>query len=152
MNKDRPQAEAELARLLIPIARRWRAEADRAVADFGLSDATGWVLLHVFRLGDGVRQSELAAAVDVQGASLVRLIDQLERAGLVERRVDAQDRRANRVLLTGEGRLMAGRIEQALGLIRHELLDGVTDADLAAANRVLRLLTERVSERRGKRG
>jgi MarR family transcriptional regulator for hemolysin len=152
MKKDRTANEAEFARVLLPLARRWRAEADHAVAEFGLSDATGWVLLHVFRLGDGVRQGELATAVDIQGASLVRLVDQLERAGLVERRVDAQDRRANRVLLTENGRAMAGRIEQALGLIRREMFEGIGDAELASAKAVLNLLAERVAERRGKRG
>ena len=50
----RAEAGAEFARRILPLARRWRAEADRAVADLGLSDETGWLLLHVGRLGDGV--------------------------------------------------------------------------------------------------
>ncbi len=144
----RTVAEAEFARRLLPLARRWRAVADRAVAGFGLSDATGWVLLHVGRLGDGVRQTELAGALDIQSASLVRLIDQLERSGLVERRVDAGDRRVNRVFLTAAGETTVVQIEQALGAIRQELFEGIADANLATANRMLALLDQRVTARR----
>lgn len=144
----RTVAEAEFARRLLPLARRWRAVADRAVAGFGLSDATGWVLLHVGRLGDGVRQTELAAALDIQSASLVRLIDQLEGTGLVERRVDGGDRRVNRVFLTAAGETSVVEIEQALRAIRQELFDGIADTDLAAANRMLALLDQRVTARR----
>lgn len=152
MDFDRFETEAEFARVLLPLARRWRAEADHAVAGFGLSDATGWVLLHVLRLGDRVRQGDLAAVLDIQGGSLVRLIDQLEKAGLVERRVDAQDRRANHVLLTDAGRAMAGGIERALEEIRRAMFEGVGDRDLAIANDVLKRLSMRVVERREQRG
>jgi len=142
-------AEAEFARRLLPLARRWRAVADRATAAFGLSDATGWVLLHVGRLGDGVRQTELAGALDIQGASLVRLIDQIERAGLVERRVDAGDRRVNHVFLTAAGKTTVVEIEQALHTFRRELFEGIADTDLATANAMLALLDQRVTARRG---
>ena len=144
----RATAEAEFARRLLPLARRWRAVADAAVAGFGLSDATGWVLLHVGRLGDGVRQTELAGALDIQGASLVRLIDQLERAELVARRVDAEDRRVNRVELTEAGENAVVQMEQALRQIRHELFEGVGDEELRMANTMLELLDHRVSARR----
>ena len=144
----RTTAEAEFARRLLPLARRWRAVADAAVAGFGLSDATGWVLLHVGRLGDGVRQTELAGALDIQGASLVRLIDQLERAGLVARRVDADDRRVNRVDLTKAGEGTVVKMEQALRQIRHELFEGIGDDELRMANTMLEHLDQRVSARR----
>ncbi len=144
----RPVAEAEFARRLLPLARRWRAVADRAVAGFGLSDATGWVLLHVGRLGDGVRQTELAAALDIQSASLVRLIDQLERTGLVERRIDSDDRRVNRVFLTAAGETTVVQIEQALRAIRQQLFEGIADTDLTTANTILALLDQRVTARR----
>jgi MarR family transcriptional regulator for hemolysin len=139
----RIEAEAEFARRILPLARRWRAEADAAVADLGLSDATGWLVLHVGRLGDGVRQIELAAA-------LVRLVDQVEALGLVGRRTDAQDRRANRIFLTDAGRAMVGRIETSLRAIRQHLFEGVDDQDLDTANRVLAWLDQRMLAKREK--
>lgn len=144
--------EADFGRLLLPVARRWRAEADRAVATLGLSHASGWALLHVGRLGSGeagVRQGDLAAAIDMRGSSLVPLLDRLEQAGLVARETEDGDRRVNRIHLSAQGRALVDRLETALRAIRRELLDGVEEADLTAAVRVMGALERRMSARRG---
>lgn len=140
--------EADFGRVLLPLARRWRAEADRAVAGLGLSHASGWVLLHVGRLGENVRQSDLAAALDMQGPSLVRLIDRLESDALVGRRPEAGDRRINRVSLTPAGRALVEHIEGALTILRHEMLDGIDDTDLAIATDAMHRLDACMLERR----
>lgn len=48
----------------------------------------------------GVRQVELADKLEVQPITLARLIDQLEKLNLVERRADPSDRRAYLIYLT----------------------------------------------------
>jgi DNA-binding MarR family transcriptional regulator len=68
----------------------------------------------------------LAVGIDIRGALLVWLIDQLEVAGLVQRRVDAQDRRA--------------------------MFEGIDDRDLEMANDVLRRSAIRAVERWEHRG
>jgi MarR family transcriptional regulator, transcriptional regulator for hemolysin len=149
MKSDRIAMEAIFGREILPLARRWRAEADRAVADLGLSHASGWALLQVGRLGDAVRQSDLAAELDMQGPSLVRLIDKLEADALIARRLDEADRRVNRIHLTEAGAALVDRIEQALRRIRHEMLDGIDDDALNVATRVLLRISQRIAERRG---
>lgn len=145
MEFDRLAAEADFARILLPLGRRWRTLADRALAEFGLSDATGWLFIHVARLGDRVPQSELAGALDISSGSLVRLVDQLEEAQLVVREVDPADRRVNRVTLTQAGRALIGRIEPVLTDIRSAILGTISDADLRSANAVLARVDVRVS-------
>jgi MarR family transcriptional regulator for hemolysin len=145
---DRQQMEADFGRSILPLARRWRAEADRTLAALGLSHASGWALLHVGRLGDKVRQSDLAAAIDMQGPSLVRLIDLLETDHLVERHAETSDRRINRICLTDAGRALVGRIEDALQSIRHEMLDGIDDEALTVATQVLQQIDRRIAERK----
>jgi MarR family transcriptional regulator, transcriptional regulator for hemolysin len=149
MKSDRTAMEAIFGRELLPLARRWRAEADHTLSDLGLSHASGWALLQVGRLGDAVRQSDLAAELDMQGPSLVRLIDRLEADSLIMRRLDEADRRVNRIHLTEAGAALVGRIEQALRRIRHEMLDGIDDDALNAATRVLLRISQRIAERRG---
>jgi MarR family transcriptional regulator for hemolysin len=85
-----------------------------------------------------------AGALDINGPSLVRLIDQLEKAGLVARQVDARDRRVNRIELTETGRSITGRIEEALGTVRRQMFAGIDDGDLAMADKVLALLNGRI--------
>ncbi len=141
-------AEAVFARRLLPIARRWRQAADLALSELGLSDANGWVLVHVGRTDEGVQQGALADMVDISDASLVRRLHQLEAAGLITREQDPANRRANYVRLTKEGRAQASRIETAFAALRDGLLADVDDAELATANTVLERLDRRIARQR----
>jgi MarR family transcriptional regulator for hemolysin len=145
---DRHHAEAVFARRLLPLARRWRQAADDTLSEVGLSDANGWVLIHVSRAEEGIHQGVLADLVDISGASLVRRLDQLEAAGLVERAPDASDRRANYVKLTPEGRRLAAQIERAFAGLREDLMATIANDELAAANTMLERLDERIARRR----
>ena len=92
------------------IARRLRQAVDAELRAFGLTEATWRPLAYVGRLGGGVRQKELATALSIEGPTLVRLLDNLERRGLIERREDETDRRARGIYLTRAGRELAVRV------------------------------------------
>lgn len=121
---------------LMVLSRAYRGAADKALADFGMSQATAWPVILTGRLGDGVRQGVLAEALGVEGPSLVRVLDQLVAAGMIERREDAQDRRAKTIHLTDAGQVLRERIEGVLIQLRRQLFDGVSDADLDVCLRV----------------
>lgn len=125
-----------LTALLLQASRRWRRLAEEAMTAHGLSDARAAPLIWVGRLGGGVRQVTLAAHIGIEGPSLVRLLDQLEAAGLLERRDDPEDRRAKTIWLTPEGQTLTHRVEQVLMELRERQLQGISDADVAAALRV----------------
>ena len=59
-----------------------------------------WAVLSKLRRREGLKQRELADMLDLAPITLARLIDKLTASGLVERREDATDRRANRLFLT----------------------------------------------------
>ncbi len=149
---ERHLTEAAFARYLLPVARRWHQAADKTLRELGLSNANGWVLVHVGRTAEGIQQGALADLVDIRGASLVRRLDQLEAARLVTREPDPRNRRANHVRLTAEGRALAGRIEGAFAALRGMLLADVDDAELATANAVLMRLDQRIARRREEMG
>ncbi|ANN67492.1 MarR family winged helix-turn-helix transcriptional regulator [Bordetella bronchialis] len=132
-------SDARLAALtghLLVIHRAYRAAADKALADYGLSQATAWPVIWVGRLGDGVRQGVLAEAMGVEGPSLVRVVDQLETAGLIERREDPLDRRAKTLHLTRSGHALRERVEEMLVRLRRQVFQGVDAADAEACIRV----------------
>lgn len=147
---DRLVLAHDLATQLSPVARAWRQHADRILGSLGISNSAGWALVHLERLGQGARQGELARAIGITEASLVRTVQQLEREGLVERIADEDDRRANRLHLTGEGRGLARKAEKRLIELRLDLLDGVSDADLDVAVRVLAVISARAADMRGR--
>lgn len=118
------------------IARRLRQAVDADLRAYGLTDATWRPLAYVGRLGDGVRQKELATALSIEGATLVRLLDNLERRGLIERREDETDRRARGIYLTRTGRELAVRVAKVGTEIQARVLAKVPPADLETCQAV----------------
>ena len=126
---------------LMLAGRQWRQISQAAVTSHGISAAAAAPLLFIRRLGGGVRQVTLADYVGVEGATLVRLVDQLSDAGLVRREVDPSDRRANVLSLTDAGERMAVQIEAQLKQVRAKVFADVSEADMAGALRVLEALS-----------
>ena len=122
------------------ISRRLRQAVDAELRVFGLTEATWRPLAYVGRLGDGVRQKELAAALGIEGPSLVRILDGLERRGLIERRENDADRRARGIYLTAAGRELEKRVARTGAAIQRRLLASVAPADLEACERLLRAI------------
>lgn len=121
---------------LLLAGKQWRQLSQAAVTEYGISAATAGPLLFIRRLGEGVRQITLAEYVGLEGASLVRLIDQLSAAGLVRREVDANDRRANALWLTQAGMALAETLEAELSQLRAKVFDGISPQDFEAVIRV----------------
>jgi MarR family transcriptional regulator, transcriptional regulator for hemolysin len=93
----------EIAITLMDVARMLRTYADQRARQFGISRAQ-WVVLMRLDRSEGLKQSELAEILDLQPISLTRLLDRLSDSGLIERRADPNDRRANRLYLTPAAR------------------------------------------------
>ncbi len=132
--------------LLVQLGRRWRRVLDAELATYGLTDATWRPLFHLGRLGDGIRQTELANALGIKGPSLVRLLDNLERDQLLVRHGDRDDRRAKVLAMTEAGHRVYARVISVTERVAETLLEGVDPAELAAARRVLDLLDTRLDE------
>lgn len=119
------------------LARTWRAELDRRLSHLGLSQARWLVLLHLARQPQAPMQSELAAMVGVECATLARLLDGLEAQQLVRRVTVAEDRRAKRIeLLPGTEALIA-QIEAIASELRGEILADIDQQELEVCQRVL---------------
>ncbi|WP_334182271.1 MarR family winged helix-turn-helix transcriptional regulator [Novosphingobium sp.] len=144
--QDRQSSEKALAARLGPVSRSWQQLADSALSSLGVSNSSGWALVHLLRLGNEVRQGDLARVINVTEPSLVRTLHLLEDAGLVERRADDSDRRAKHLRLTDEGVVAAKRIDKRLIELRASLLDGIPTEDVETVVRVLDRIAARIAE------
>jgi MarR family transcriptional regulator for hemolysin len=144
--QDRQSSEKALAARLGPVSRSWQQLADSALSSLGVSNSSGWALVHLLRLGNEVRQGDLARVINVTEPSLVRTLHLLEDAGLVERRADDSDRRAKHLRLTEEGVVAAKRIDKRLIELRASLLDGIPTEDVETVVRVLDRIAARIAE------
>lgn len=122
---------------LFRAAHLWRREANKVLAESGFSSSVISPLMLLNELGDGMRQRELAEEMGVEGPSLVRLLDSLEAAKLVERREAPDDRRAKTLHLTDQGRDLLARVNAALNAVRRRLLQGASGPEIAGAVRVM---------------
>ncbi len=142
----RAEQELQIASSLNPLAHAWRAAADDALGGLGIKSAAAWCIVHLARLGRDVRQTELAEAIGISEPSLARTIAQVVADGLVERRVDAKDRRSNLMDLTDQGRALAGVAEKRLAGLRRELLVEASDEELAVLVRVFASVSARLGK------
>jgi MarR family transcriptional regulator for hemolysin len=119
---------------LIDVARLLRTYADQRARQFGISRAQWTVLMRLDRF-EGLKQSELAEVLDLQPISLTRLLDRLAENGLIERRPDPNDRRANRLYLTPAARPLLGQLSKLGEDMMGEVLDKM---DAPARERLLK--------------
>ncbi|MGN6487727.1 MAG: MarR family winged helix-turn-helix transcriptional regulator [Devosia sp.] len=132
----------ELTRDLLLVGRLWRKMAREVAARHGVSEAASAPLVWIERLGENVRQNALADAIGIEGASLVRLIDELQSSGLVTREPDPSDRRANVVSLTPRGREVVTEVNQDIQDLRKQVFAGVAPDDIEATGRVFAAIKE----------
>lgn len=88
---------------LADLQRAVRAYADQKAARYGITRAQ-WAVLVKLHREEGLQQGKLAKLLAIQPITLTRLIDRLCASGLVERRADVNDRRANCLYLTPAAR------------------------------------------------
>lgn len=134
--KDLRQLHRDYTHALLLAGRQWRRVANAAAEMHGISDATALPLVLIGRMEADPRQNALAEAVGIEGPSLVRLLDQLEKAGLVLRKEDPLDRRAKVLSLTPAGQKVVTKLEADLTRLRETVFADVSAADLEASMRV----------------
>ena len=96
--------------LIGELARRRYGAAERAFAAIGLHHTEARLLTLLSRDGGKCTQDALSARIVVDRSNAGRALKQLEHAGLIQRRKDAADKRANLVEITPEGRKAVARI------------------------------------------
>jgi DNA-binding MarR family transcriptional regulator len=100
-------------RLLRGHASATRAMSAQLEAEHGLTINDYEALLYLSRADDGrMRRVDLAGMLLLTASGVTRLLDGLEKAGLVERGSCATDRRVSYAILTEAG---AARLEEASG-------------------------------------
>ena len=122
---ERENVERNFGFLMHDIARLLRTNYDRRVKRFGLTRSQWWVITNLYR-NDGLTQSELAETLDIERASLGRLLDRLEANGWVRREPCARDRRAKRVVLCDEIDPVMREMRAIAAGLRRDAMSGLT--------------------------
>ena len=103
-----------------------------------------WIVLFRLREQEGLSQVDLADVLELQPISLVRLLDRLVEHGLLERRPDPRDRRANRLFLTKSGRRLVDDLDSLRDAIAGDVLRDVSDKHVESGLATLREVKDRI--------
>lgn len=141
---DLTQLQAAFTGELAAVNRKLRALVDDRARDMGLTLSRARLLMELAK-ADGPIQSDLAGLLDIEQPTLVRLLDGLERNGMIERRAVEGDRRARRVFLTETARAQAQDILDFLTELRAGILQGIAPEELEAALDVLRRTSRNIA-------
>ena len=97
-------------------------------------------VLATLRYSQGLTQKELAETLLVTKGNVVGLLDRLQKLDLVERRVDPEDGRSNRVYLTKAGNLKIEDVLPVHDRLVLRTLDCLTQPEIVTLRRLLKTL------------
>ncbi|WP_137158349.1 MarR family transcriptional regulator [Rhizobium sp. FKL33] len=126
------------------LTRKVRKVFDHHARARGITLARGRLLRLLGAASEGLPQNVIAQEIEVEGPTLVRMLDGLEAQGYLFRESDPGDRRVKRVRLTEEGRRQSAEVEALAQAFRARLQEGLAPEDVAAFERVIVMMSKNV--------
>ena len=134
----RAELEFRFSRLLILAARRWSTFIDEAIRQKTGQPRARWQTLAALAFSDGpIATIELAERMGVQWPSLIRTLNELEAEGLIERRINPDDKRSRLVTITDNGLAVFREVKAVLDPTRAALLESFSEEEMRLTERLL---------------
>lgn len=121
------------------IARRLQKKFNAAGLNMTIEQ---WSVLYHLWKQDGISQQELCKATYRDKPSMTRLVDNLEKAGMVKRVASKTDRRKNLVYLTAEAIALQDTCHNLAEQTVQEALSGVSPDKVEISKEVLKVVYE----------
>jgi len=128
-----------VANQLRPVLLRLARELRRETEQLGITSRQA-TLLWLIRTNPGMSLRELAAEERISAPALSGLVDRLEKAGLIARIRDADDRRRVGLAVTDEGERLLKRVRARRTTWLADRLKGLDDEALAAVEAAIETL------------
>jgi DNA-binding MarR family transcriptional regulator len=141
----RESLQLKVAMQVMVTARRWKSRVADLFRESGHTGAPTVVLYYLADQPKGLTLSELSTRMELSGASLTRLVQRLERDGMVSRRRLVGDGRSWLIVMEPAGREAMDAFEVYAAAMRQRMFEGLSETDIAAALRVLDVLASRLT-------
>ncbi|WP_156464667.1 MarR family winged helix-turn-helix transcriptional regulator [Aeromicrobium sp. Root495] len=126
----------DLGQALNALLLTYLGRAREAVADVP-GGPRGFQVLQLSQEQACTNQAGMAAALRLDRTVMTYLVDDLEKAGLIERQPDPADRRARRVVITESGRAALASARVAIREVERETISALDDAEAAQLRALL---------------
>lgn len=104
-----------------------------------------WSVLYHLWKQDGISQQELCLATYRDKPSITRLLDNLEKLGMVVRKPSPSDKRSKLIMLTATANSLQEKTMRIAATTLNEALEGVAATDLESAKKVLQQVYDNLS-------
>ena len=131
--------------LLREVSRRYALRFEQHAQAVSMKLQPCKALVYLQR-NEGVSQTKLAELSSIEPMAMVRILDQMESEGLVERRPDPNDRRARLLYLTAKSKPTLDEIWRISDLTRGETFTGISKSERDIFLTVLERLHNNLNE------
>ncbi len=125
------------------ISRKIAKYYNRRLAPYGLTAQHFFILVYLWEK-DGVKSKDIQELLALESASLTGHIDRMEKAGLVKREHDPDDRRAIRIYLTEKGKEMEAVLTPIGNDLKTSLRKGVPKLGVTIFKKGLDIINKRL--------
>lgn len=131
--------------LLREVSRRYALRFEQHAQAVSMKLQPCKALVYLQR-NEGVSQTKLAELSSIEPMAMVRILDQMESEGLVERKPDPNDRRARLLYLTAKSKPTLDEIWRISDLTRGETFAGISKSERDIFLNVLERLHNNLNE------
>ena len=129
---------------LFQIHKAHRQLAEEGLNKLGVHTGQEMVLLQLW-IEEGIPQSQLAACMEVEPPTATKMLQRMERAGLIERRPDPEDARVSRVYLTERGRELEQPVLDVWRQLEEQTVAGLSLTEQMLLRRLLLQVSSNLS-------
>lgn len=95
---------------------------------------------------EDMTQSELAERLCIQPATATKMLQRMERSGLIQRRNDPEDQRVSRVYLTDQGRALYQPYQELWDRLEQYSIQGLSLEERVLLRRLLMQVRDNLSQ------
>lgn len=122
--------------LIARVSRAHRNCAQSALSQLNLFPVQELILLQLAEQ-DALTQTQIAERLMIEAPTVSKMLQRLERGGLIRRTTDADDARISRVSLTADSRALLPAVRAVWSELEARTLAGLTDVEQALLRRLL---------------
>jgi DNA-binding MarR family transcriptional regulator len=132
---------ASLHSLFVQMCRLKHARIHTLLEGLGLYRGQPSVLQALWEQ-EGLMHTDLARRLQVQPATITKMLQRMEKTGFVERRPDPNDQRVSRVYLTAAGHAVRADVQQVWRQLEEEAFAGFTPEEQVLVRRFFLLICD----------
>jgi DNA-binding MarR family transcriptional regulator len=131
--------------LIYLIDHAFHMKRNEMLLKYGITSSQNKVLRCLWE-EDGLSQSDILKQLSVRAPSLTKLVEQLEKKGMIDRKICAEDGRAKMVYLTESGRNLKGKSLEVVYYLEDKLFEGFKEDEKREAVGHLTRMLENIKE------